>query len=68
MDKVPGGGGGGGGLPYETDRDASRLSSERKFWILVSLKVLRAKLQYLLPPKFRLGFSKETRETEVKFS
>ena len=32
----------------------------RKFWILVSLRVLRAKRQYFKPPKSRLGFREET--------
>ena len=32
-----------GGLPYETDGDARRLALGCKFWILVSLRVFRAK-------------------------
>ena len=31
-----------------------------KFWILVSLRVLRAKCQYLKPPRPRLGFREKT--------
>ena len=41
------------GLPYETDGDARRLAWEYKFWILVSLRVFRAK-------RSRLGLCKET--------
>ena len=33
----------GGALPYETDGDARRLAYGCKFWILVSLRVFRAK-------------------------
>ena len=47
-----------GGLPYETDGDARRLA--RKFCILVSLRVFRAKRQYFKPPRSRLGFREET--------
>ena len=32
-----------GRLPYETDGDARRLAKGCKFWILVSLRVFRAK-------------------------
>ena len=52
---------GGGGLPYETDGDARRLAQGYKFWILVSLRVFRAKHQYFKLPKSRLGFCAETR-------
>ena len=31
-----------------------------KFWILVSLRVFRAKRQYFKPPRSRLGFCEET--------
>ena len=34
-----------GGLPYETDGDACRLAWGCKFWILVSVRVFRAKRQ-----------------------
>ena len=50
----------GGGLPYETDGDARRLAYGCKFWILVSLRVFRAKRQYFKPPRSRLGFREET--------
>ena len=30
------------------------------FWILVSLRVFRAKRQYFMPPRSRLGFREET--------
>ena len=53
LPKIPGGGG--GGLPYETDGDARRLAYGCKFWILVSLRVFRAKPQYFKPPRSRLG-------------
>ena len=49
----------GGGLPYETDGDARLLAQGCKFWILVSLRVFRAKRQYFKPPRSRLGFHKE---------
>ena len=45
---------------YETDRDARRLAWGCKFWILVALRMFRAKRQYLKPPRSRLGFRKET--------
>ena len=51
---------GGGGLIYETDGDARRLAEGCKFWILVSLRVFRAKRQYFKPPRSRLGFHEET--------
>ena len=51
----------GGVLPYETDGDACRLAYGYKFWILVSLRVFRAKRQYFKLPKSRLGFCEETR-------
>ena len=41
----------GGGLPYETDGDASHVAQGCKFWILVSLRVFRAKCQYFTPPR-----------------
>ena len=47
---------GGGELLYETDGDARRLAKGCKFWILVSLRVFRAKRQYFKPPRSRLGF------------
>ena len=31
-----------------------------KFWVLVSLRVFRAKRQYFMPPRSRLGFREET--------
>ena len=37
-----------GGLPYETDWDVHRLAKWCKFWIFVSLRVLRAKRQYFM--------------------
>ena len=49
-------GGGGGGLPHETDGDARRLALGLKFWILVSLRVFRAKRQYFVLPRSRLWF------------
>ena len=49
-----------GGLPYETDGDARRLAYGCKFWILVSLRVFRAKRQYFKVPRSRLGFREET--------
>ena len=49
----------GGGLPFETDGDARRLAEGCKFWILVSLRVFRAKRQYFKPPGSRLGFREE---------
>ena len=51
---------GGGGLPYETDGDAHCLAKGCKFWILVSLRVFRAKRQYVMPPGSHLGFLEET--------
>ena len=30
-----------------------------EFWILVSLRVFRAKRQYFMPPRSRLGFHEE---------
>ena len=51
----------GKGLIYETDGDARRLAQGCKFWILVSLRVFRAKRQYFKPPpRSRLGFREET--------
>ena len=50
----------GEGLPYETDGDARRLAWGYKFWILVSLRVFRAKHQYFKLPRSRLGFCEET--------
>ena len=51
----------GGGLIYETDGDARRLAwGGGKFWILVSLRVFRAKRQYFKPPRSCLGFREET--------
>ena len=50
---------GGVGVPYETDGDARRLAQGCKFWILVSLRVFRAKRQYYKPPRSRLGFREE---------
>ena len=47
------------GLPNETDGDARRLAQGCKFWILVSLRVFRAKRQYFKPPRSRLGFREE---------
>ena len=49
-----------GGLPYETDGDARCLALGCKFWILVSLRVFRAKRRYFKPPRFPLGFREET--------
>ena len=49
----------GGRLPCETDGDARRLAWGCKFWILVSLRVFRAKGQYFKPPWSRLGFREE---------
>ena len=51
---------GGGGLIYETDGDARRLADGCKFWILVLLRVFRAKRQYFKPLRSRLGFHEET--------
>ena len=39
--------------------DARRLAYGCKFWILVSLRVFRAKRQYFKPPRSRLGFREE---------
>ena len=50
----------GEGLRYETDGDAGRLAQGCKFWILVSLRVFRAKRRYFKPPRSRLGFREET--------
>ena len=47
-------------LLYETDGDARRLAQGCKFWILVSLRVFRAKRQYFKPLKSRLGFRDKT--------
>ena len=49
-----------GGFPYETYGDARRLAWGCKFFILVSLRVFRAKGQYFKPPRSRLGFREET--------
>ena len=57
----------GGKLPYETDGDARRLFQGCKFWILVLLRVFRAKRQYFKPPRSRLGFRDEVgRNAELR--
>ena len=54
---------GGGGLVYYCMKQTGMLVVSLrgcKFWILISLRVFRAKLQYFKPPKSRLGFRDET--------
>ena len=49
----------GGGTPIWNRRGCSSSRLGCKFWILVSLRVFRAKRQYFKPPRSRLGFHKE---------
>ena len=58
----------GGGLIFETDGDACRLAQGCKFWILVLLRVFLAKRQYFKPPRSRLGFREETKNSNFLFS
>ena len=53
-------GGGGAVVPHETDGDARRLAYGYKFWILVPLRVFRAKCQYFKLLRSRLRFCEET--------
>ena len=59
------GGGGVGVLPHETDGDACRLAKGFKIWIVVSIRVFRAKRQYVMPPRSRLGFREETKNNAM---
>ena len=56
----PGGGGGGGDSRMKQTGMLVVSLRGVNFWILVSLRVFRAKCQYFMPPRSRLGFREVT--------